>query len=244
MNDLKQARNYFLMCAAALPLEDPKDSTDDYKCGIKFGNILIAEIDRLSLPVTDGVWDALEDLYSRVKNDNEAKHWWPDAQEKARAALATRVASPAAMPGEVREALPTLIGMGYQDLQREFGVNFVNASNLHGWIARTVRAIRRENLEAPRSLPTAGVGEAAPIPESQKAREWDEDEIKTAPDGWYAVRLHEDDYVDGMCVSENDWIEAMVKDEAIRATEFPSFVSAYGPIPAAPDSQKGGEYAR
>ncbi len=47
MSEIQQARNYFRMCEAALPLEDPKDSTDDYKCGIKFGNILITEIDRL-----------------------------------------------------------------------------------------------------------------------------------------------------------------------------------------------------
>jgi hypothetical protein len=72
-------------------------------------------------------------------------------------------------------------------------------------------------------------------------REYAEDEINVAPEGWYTVRLHEDDCVDGMLVSENEWMECLTLKEAIRAAEFPSFVSAFGPIPQPTAPVKGVE---
>lgn len=131
---------------------------------------------RLALPVTDGVWEALRSCIEGFRLTREyvgegllpkIPGWsWYDAALKAhealgvplpewmkadtresRAALATRVAAPAAMPGEVREAM-----------QR------IDKAYLPGHDAVTLASYIR-------SLPTAGVGEAAPIPESQNGGE-------------------------------------------------------------------------
>lgn len=205
---------------------DPEaaDIEMDSRLAYAFARIL----DRVALPVTDGVWALLEKAAERLVKcrvgdaPQFSSQVDDDVFEILSAALSLRTAPPAMLrhkPGNIDAALRY-----FKSTEGEPTVDWMNGLLL----AQTVEDYRA--LSAP------------PLPESPwKARDWDEDEIKDAPDGWYAVRLHEDDYVDGMLVSENDWMEAMVKAEAIRAAEFPSFQSAYGPLPAAPESPKGGE---
>ncbi len=122
---------------------------------------LLSEVDAQRAPVAGGVTEQEGFLLSTIESETGVMSLesWRDHARALAGCFRTRLSG--SLQGEAGEGpsqgeLPTLIGMGYQDLQREFGVNFFNASNLHGWIGRTIRAIRRENLVAAPVAPREG----------------------------------------------------------------------------------------